>query len=45
MDDVIKTTVFLTDMSNFKEMKEITQHNLLNPILRSTIGVKRLPMP
>lgn len=45
MDDVIKTTVFLTDMSNFKEMNEIYAAQFSEPYpARSTIGVKQLPL-
>ena len=44
-DDVIKTTVFLTDMSNFKEMNEIYKQQFTEPYpARSTIGVKELPL-
>lgn len=44
-DDVIKTTVFLTDMSFFKEMNEIYKQQFSEPYpARSTIGVKELPL-
>lgn len=44
-DDVIKTTVFLTDMSNFKAMNEIYKQQFSEPYpARSTIGVKELPL-
>jgi 2-iminobutanoate/2-iminopropanoate deaminase len=43
--NVVKTTVFLTDMANFKEMNEIYAHCFReNPPARSTIAVKALPM-
>ncbi len=44
-NNVVKTTVFLTDMANFKEMNEIYSNCFKeNPPARSTIGVKALPM-
>ena len=43
--NVIKTTVFLTDMANFKEMNEIYANCFKeNPPARSTIAVKALPL-
>ncbi|HEX3006509.1 MAG TPA: RidA family protein [Bacteroidales bacterium] len=43
--NVVKTTVFLTDMANFKEMNEIYANCFKeNPPARSTIAVKALPM-
>jgi len=44
-DDVIKTTVFLTDMADFKDMNEIYAQEFSQPYpARSTIGVKQLPL-
>ena len=43
--NVVKSTVFLTDMANFKEMNEIYANCFKeNPPARSTIAVKALPM-
>jgi 2-iminobutanoate/2-iminopropanoate deaminase len=43
--NVVKTTVFLTDMANFKEMNEIYANCFKeNPPARSTIAVEALPM-
>lgn len=43
--NVVKTTVFLTDMAHFKEMNEIYSNCFKeNPPARSTIAVKALPM-
>lgn len=42
---VVKTTVFLSDMADFKEMNEIYANCFKeNPPARSTIAVKALPM-
>jgi 2-iminobutanoate/2-iminopropanoate deaminase len=42
---VVKTTVFLSDMANFKEMNEIYANCFKeNPPARSTIAVKGLPL-
>lgn len=44
-DDVIKTTVFLTDMSNFAAMNEVYAERFGSPFpARTTIGVKELPL-
>jgi 2-iminobutanoate/2-iminopropanoate deaminase len=44
-DDVVKVTVFLTDMANFKAMNEIYATQFKQPYpARSTIGVKELPL-
>jgi 2-iminobutanoate/2-iminopropanoate deaminase len=44
-DNVVKTTVFLTDMSTFKEMNQVYQEHFDSPYpARSTIGVKELPL-
>lgn len=44
-DDVLKVTVFLTDMANFKEMNEVYALHFSEPYpARSTIGVKQLPL-
>src|SRR5512133_1022768 len=44
-DDVIKVTVFLTDMNNFKAMNEIYAQQFISPYpARTTIGVKELPL-
>jgi 2-iminobutanoate/2-iminopropanoate deaminase len=44
LNNIIKTTVFLTDMKNFKKMNEIYEKNFKNhKPARSTIGVKELP--
>jgi 2-iminobutanoate/2-iminopropanoate deaminase len=44
-NNVVKTTVFLTDMANFKEMNEIYANCFKeNPPARSTIAVKALPL-
>jgi 2-iminobutanoate/2-iminopropanoate deaminase len=43
--NVVKTTVFLTDMAHFKEMNEIYANCFKeNPPARSTIAVKALPL-
>jgi 2-iminobutanoate/2-iminopropanoate deaminase len=42
--DVVKTTVFLTDMANFAEMNRVyAEYFPLNPPARSTIQVAALP--
>lgn len=44
MDDVVKTTVFLSDMNNFSSMNAIyAEYFPLDPPARSTVEVKRLP--
>jgi len=44
-DDVIKVTVFLTDMNNFKLMNEVYSKKFTTPYpARTTIGVKELPL-
>lgn len=43
--NVVKTTVFLTDMANFSKMNEIYANCFKeNPPARSTIAVKALPL-
>lgn len=45
LDDVIKVTVFLTDMADFKQMNEVYERQFSQPYpARSTIGVKQLPL-
>lgn len=42
--DVVKTTVFLTDMANFAKMNEIYAHHFTSsPPARSTVQVGALP--
>ncbi len=42
--DVVKTTVFLTDLGNFAEMNRVyAEYFPLNPPARSTIQVAALP--
>jgi 2-iminobutanoate/2-iminopropanoate deaminase len=44
--DVVKTTVFLTDMSDFEQMNEIYGNRFTQPMpTRSTIGVAALAIP
>ena len=44
LQDISKTTVFLTDMSHFEEMNEIYKEYFpKNPPARTCIGVKALP--
>ena len=44
LDDVVKTTVFLTDMSTFEEMNAVYREAFPAPLpARSTIGVAALP--
>lgn len=44
MDNVIKTTVFLSDMNNFSQMNSIyAEYFLTSPPARSTVEVTRLP--
>lgn len=44
MDDIVKTTVFLTDMQDFVAMNEIYESYFATPRpARSTVGVKELP--
>lgn len=45
LDDVIKSTVFLSDMANFAAMNEVyKKYYPTNSPARSTIAVKGLPM-
>jgi 2-iminobutanoate/2-iminopropanoate deaminase len=45
LENVVKSTVFLADMSLFAEMNEVyKKHYIDNPPARSTIEVKGLPM-
>lgn len=42
--NVVKTTVYLTDMHDFKDMNEVYQGHFGDlPPARSTVGVKELP--
>jgi 2-iminobutanoate/2-iminopropanoate deaminase len=42
--DVVKTTVFLTDMADFTKMNDVYAENFFPPYpARSTIAVKALP--
>jgi 2-iminobutanoate/2-iminopropanoate deaminase len=44
LDDVVKTTLFLTDMSDFDAVNEVYQEYFSEPRpARSTVGVKELP--
>lgn len=44
LSNVVKTTVFLTDMANFSTMNEVYRSRLPEPFpARSTIGVASLP--
>lgn len=44
LDDVVKTTVFLADMSDFAKMNEIYAKHFKSPFpARSTVQVARLP--
>lgn len=44
LDDVVKTTVFLTDMSNFGAMNEVYEQHFATPRpARSAIAVRELP--
>lgn len=44
MDNVIKTTVFLADMSLFADMNEVYAENFSSPFpARSAVAVKELP--
>lgn len=44
LNDVVKTTVFLTDMSNFQLMNEIyTTYFTAEPPARSCVAVRELP--
>lgn len=44
MDDVVKTTVFLTDLNDFAEMNEVYgTYFTTRPPARSTIEVSKLP--
>ena len=44
-DDVVKSTVMLSDMSNFKAMNEVyIKYYSSNPPARSTFAVKELPL-
>ena len=45
LDDVLKTTVFLSDMEDFAKMNEIyAQYLKQNAPARSTVAVKTLPL-
>ncbi len=45
LDDVLKTTVFLSDMEDFAKMNEIyAQYFKQNAPARSTVAVKTLPL-
>ncbi len=45
MKDVVKTTVFLTDLNNFKDMNEIySEYFAEGKPARSTVQVARLPL-
>lgn len=43
LDKVVKTTIFLTDMSNFAEVNEIYGEYFISRPARSTVEVKGLP--
>lgn len=44
LDNVVKTTVFMTDLSKFSEMNEVYQQFFSsNPPARATVEVKALP--
>lgn len=44
LDDIVKTTVFLTDMATFSEMNAVYEKAFTAPRpARSTVGVKELP--
>lgn len=44
MSEVVKTTIYLTDMSNFKTLNEIYPEYFYPPRpARATVGVKELP--
>ncbi len=44
-DDVVKVTVFLSDMSNFSLMNDVYAVQFSNPFpARSTVGVRELPL-
>jgi 2-iminobutanoate/2-iminopropanoate deaminase len=43
LDDVVKTTVFLSDMGNFAAMNDIYAGYFPNAPARSTVEVSRLP--
>ncbi|HUB93988.1 MAG TPA: Rid family detoxifying hydrolase [Verrucomicrobiae bacterium] len=44
LDDIVKTTVFLTDMGNFEAVNAIYEQRFSTPRpARSTVGVKELP--
>ena len=44
LDNIVKTTIFLTDLDKFKEVNEIYGQYFTNtPPARSTVGVKELP--
>ena len=45
MSDIVKTTVFLTDMADFAAMNEVYQAHVAEPFpARSTIAVAALPL-
>jgi 2-iminobutanoate/2-iminopropanoate deaminase len=43
LDDVVKTTVFLSDMGNFAAMNDVYAKYFPNSPARSTVEVSRLP--
>jgi 2-iminobutanoate/2-iminopropanoate deaminase len=44
MDNVVKITIFLTDMANFNQMNEVyATYFPSSPPARSTVGVAKLP--
>jgi len=44
MDDVVKTTIYITDMCKFGEVNEVYKEYFpRNPPARSTVGVANLP--
>ena len=44
MDNVVKITIFLTDMANFNQMNEVyATYFSSSPPARSTVGVAKLP--
>jgi len=43
--DVVKTTVYVTDMSVFKKVNEVYKSYMVEPYpARETVGVKKLPL-
>lgn len=45
LDDVLKCTVFLTDMNNYAEMNEAYSSYFKSPPARSCVEVSKLPRP